>query len=56
MAWSSGSRRIGTFGGNAESSRDGIAADKTTNIPRSPSRRIRRPKACASRARTTRSS
>src|SRR4029079_10593018 len=41
-ATSSGTRDTRTPGGNAVSRRDGIAADRITNTPRSPWRRIRR--------------
>src|SRR4051794_6419560 len=56
IATSSGTRLIGTPGGNAFKSRDGIAAERMTKTPQSPCRRISRPNAWASRARTTRSS
>ena len=56
IASSSGTRLTSTPGGKALSSRDGIAADRMTNTPLSPCRRISRPNAWASRARTTRSS
>ena len=36
IATSSGTRRIGTPGGKADSRRDGIAADRMTNSPQSP--------------------
>ena len=49
-------REILTCGGKADNSRDGMAADRMTNTPRSPCLRIRRPNAWASRAFTTRSS
>src|SRR3569623_3630161 len=55
-ASSSGTRAIGTPGGKAASNRLGIAADSRTNAPRSSARRINRPNAWASLARTMRSS
>src|SRR5205085_218009 len=56
IASSSGTRDTCTVDGKARNSRDGMAADRMTNVPQSPWRRISRPNACASRARTTRSS
>src|SRR4029453_8154808 len=56
IAASSGTRETRTSGGKADSSRDGMAADRITNTPRSPCRRISRPKAWASRALMTLSS
>ena len=55
-ASSSVTRATGVPGGKALSSRDGLAADSKTNAPRSSARRISRPNAWASRARTMRSS
>src|SRR5690348_8939924 len=56
IATSSGTRFTCTPGGKAERRREGIAADRITNTPVSPWRRINLPNACARRARTTRSS
>src|SRR5690606_4371979 len=56
IAASSGRREIAMSAGKARSRRDGVAAESRTKTPRSPWRRISRPKAWASRARTTRSS
>ena len=56
IASSSVNRRTGVPGGKALSNRLGIAADRITKQPLSSARRMSRPKACASRARISRSS
>ena len=49
-------RRTGVPAGKAVSNREGTAEESKTKMPRSSCRRMRRPKACAIRARISRSS